>query len=88
MARGGVLVTMQEPYCDRDVDLDIARVLGLELFEDFNGDNHLSRDQKEYIASITKETEIALQVVLRNLDNLVLGEYEDSSSNRDWKLKI
>lgn len=65
---------------------DIAHILGWSLFEDHNGDKHLSPEQADRTRKIAGEMATALQVVLRTTSFLP-GVYRTSSPyGDDWTL--
>jgi hypothetical protein len=71
---GAPEIDPKRPYGNSSVRLDIAEILGLELFEDAEGEKHLSAEQKKYIDDLHRDTQTALQIVLRNFE-IKPGEY-------------
>lgn len=61
---GAPCVDPKRPYGNGDVEMDIAKILGWELFEDADGDKHLNGAQHALAERLHKETEEALRQVL------------------------
>ena len=47
---------------------DMADILGIELFEDKDGDRHLSREQMNYLSKTWSELLDAIEIILENAD--------------------
>lgn len=82
---GAPSIDCKRPYGNTDVYGDIAEILGWTLFEDADGDAHLSREQKELANRLHVETAIVLQI------GLLLGKFEvgtyrksDEYDERSW----
>lgn len=73
---GAPEIDPKRPYGNSSVELDIAEILGWELGED--DDDELTDEQRERAATLHRETQTALQVVLHTL-SLEPGTY----TNRD-----
>lgn len=61
---GAPSIDCKRPYGNSSVIEDIAEILGLEQFEDADGEKHLSKEQVELCEKLHGETEQALQIVL------------------------
>ena len=44
----------KRPFGSSDIEMDVAEILEWELFEDENGEKHLSKKQKEEAERLTK----------------------------------
>lgn len=62
---GAPEIDPKRPYGDGNVTHSIAELLSMELFEDADGEKHLSPEQDKYVRRLHRETQLALQVVLR-----------------------
>lgn len=85
---GAPEIDPKRPYGNSDVESDIAEILGLQLFEDAEGEKHLSAEQSQYIYDLHRDTKTALQIILRNCE-IKCGEYETDKydySGTDFKL--
>lgn len=80
-------VNLKRPYGNSSgVDRDIARILGWSVFVDADGEEHLTKEQRELAWRLHRETEQALQVVLAT-GGFTSGVYRTSSPySRDWTL--
>lgn len=84
---GAPEIDPKRPYGNSDVEMDIAKILELELFEDSGGEKHLSKEQYKMIVKLHKETETALQIVL-STQSFKEGLYELDQKylSTSWKL--
>jgi hypothetical protein len=71
---GAPAIDPKRPYGNSDVLGDIAEILGLQLFEDAEGEKHLSKEQDELCNKLHEEMETALQIILR-CKTFELGTY-------------
>lgn len=74
----------KRPYGDSDVEMSIAKALGMELFEDADEQKHVSKSQRQYIEKIESEMPTALQVVL-SAGTFEPGEYKCDKYDRNWQ---
>lgn len=80
----GPTINQKRPYRSGDVEQDIADLLGWELFEDADGEKHLSRAQYDTAQRLHAETSVALEIVLRT-SSFTPGLYRTSSLyDDDW----
>jgi len=78
-------IDFKKPYGNSCVLHDICEIIGLELFEDEEGEKHLSSDQSAYCKKIHRELTIVLQILVHNLA-IEVGEYELAEGyGIDWK---
>lgn len=82
---GAPTVDAKRPYGNGDYLNDISSILGMELFEDDQGEHHLSRQQAQQIEQLHRETEVALQVVLAT-GTFMPGVYVAGDYTDDWRL--
>jgi hypothetical protein len=82
---GAPAIDGKRPYGNGDVPRDMAELLGVEPAGDEYGDaEELSRDQREELLRLHRETETALQIVLVT-GAFEAGEYEASPYRIDWR---
>ncbi len=82
---GSPEVDIKRPYGNSNVFGDIAEILEIKLFEDFNGEKYMSPEQEKYIENIHREMGIALQIVVCCC-SFELGKYQRSQNYlNDWK---
>jgi hypothetical protein len=82
---GAPTINPKRPYGNSNVEMDVAEILGFELFEDADGCYHLSADQRRLVEKYHNETKTALQVVL-STGQFKAGVYVAPSYSRDWTL--
>lgn len=83
---GAPAIDPKRPYGNSDVEHDIAEILGWEIQTDEDDDRFLTRLQVETAEIFHRETETALQIVLRT-GSMAVGTYRRSKSWRtDWEL--
>lgn len=82
---GAPAVDAKRPYGNSDYLNDIAGILGMELFEDDQGEHHLTRAQAARIEQVHRETEVALQIVLAT-GTFMPGVYVAGDYTDDWRL--
>ena len=46
----------------------MAEILGIELFEDADGETYLTREQEDYISKIWSELVEAIKIIMENAD--------------------
>lgn len=46
----------------------MAEILGMELFEDADGERYLSREQEEYVSKVWSEILDAIKIIMENAD--------------------
>lgn len=63
---------------------DIAKIIGLELFIDANGDKHMNHEQEKLCETLHNEIEDALQILLSNC-SIEVGEYEGEKYRSAWR---
>ena len=84
---GAPAVNIKRPYGNSDIIEDIARIIGLELFEDAGGDVHLSKEQERSCIKLHKEMEHILQIVCFN-NGVKDGQiWERENKWDDWEMK-
>ena len=64
----------KRPYGNSDWEGDIARILDWEVFEDHEGEKHLSKEQYKLAERLHRELEEALQVFLLHAE-IELGTF-------------
>lgn len=74
----------KKPYGNSDVTMDIAEILGFSLFEDQNGEKHLSYEQCNLCRQLHAEIETVLQILLFNCA-IQSGEYEREQYSSQWR---
>lgn len=83
---GAPEINPKRPYGNSDVIDDIAEILEIKGKECSNcGEPDYSDKDFAYMEQIHKELETALKIVLSNLPNVKLGEYEYDGYN-EWSL--
>lgn len=81
---GAPCIDPKRPYGNSDVEKDIAEILQWGIKED----EELSDSQMEEAYKLHKETQIALQIVLRNIGKEIkLGTYTSEDYGVKWKYK-
>lgn len=81
---GAPCVDPKRPYGNSNVEGDIAEILGWELFEDADGDRHLSAEQRDAAERMHREMETVLQILVRQLA-IEPGEYRRPNDyGSDW----
>lgn len=79
---GAPAIYCKKPYGNSDVYGDIAKILGIERFVDSGEEISFSREQIDLMNILHKETETALQIVLRTGEFkpgiYVADEYDDN----------
>lgn len=80
---GAPAINCKRPYGNSDVEFDIAKLMGLPF--DRESDEPFAPNVLKAIRTLHKETETALQVVLRT-GSFVPGTYESDWIRGDWKL--
>lgn len=68
---------IKRPYGNKDVVEDIARILEWEVFVDYDGEKHLSKDQYERANQLHLQMEQVLQIFIC-MGNLTPGVYSKS----------
>ena len=86
---GAPAINCKRPYGNSDIHEDIAEVLGWELFEDADGQKHLSKSQRDRAEKLHKETKDALQIFLLWGRSPGFGVWvkEDRYLDHSWKQK-
>lgn len=80
---GAPCIDGKRPYGNSDVERDIAKILNWKINKEYD---ELSKSQIKEAEKLHRETEIALQIVLRHVDKkLKLGTYTCDDYGRDWK---
>lgn len=81
---GAPAINCKRPYGNSDVEEDIAEILGWTLRDD-----ELTSSQREEAATLHKETQTALQVIL-STQSFELGVYENYEKYDDtaWRKKV
>jgi len=64
--------------------MSIAKIIGLELFEDANEEEHLSKEQAKLCEKLHREMEDALQILLSNC-KIEVGKYECDEYGHVWQ---
>jgi hypothetical protein len=83
---GAPEIDPKRPYGNSDVELDIAEILGWELFVNCDEEKQLSKKQFDMAQKLHKETKQALQICLLT-QSFIVGVYEKKSySDRSWIL--
>lgn len=67
---GAPAIDCKKPYGNSDVHEDMAKILGIEGFEDSNEEIHFYKGQIELVNKLHKETMVTLQIVL------ITGKFE------------
>jgi hypothetical protein len=81
---GAPCIDPKRPYGNSDVENDIAEELGWEVFEDHDGEKHLSSEQYELAQRLHRETQTALQIVL-STGSFEPGNYvQRRRYGKDW----
>lgn len=62
--------------------MQMAEILGIELFEDYDGETHLTRAQEEHVSKVWSEILDAIQIIMENAD-LVLQSLSEGASEDD-----
>lgn len=81
---GAPCIDPKKPYGNFDVMSDIAKILGLELFEDGQGERYLTRQQLSLCKKLHAETEEALEILLSNC-KIEEGTYECEEFSANWR---
>lgn len=71
------------PYRSSNIEKNIAEIIGLELFEDADGEKHLSKIQYDLCVKLHQEMEKALSVVL-STTSFIPGRYTHLPYHRNW----
>ena len=79
---GVPIINPKRPYGNSDVYGDMAEILNIKPKED----GKFSEDQIKYMDRIHKETQTALQIVLR-IRKIQPGIYESDKYVTNWKLR-
>lgn len=83
---GAPAIDCKRPYGNSDVELDIAEILGWELFVDQHDERHLTAVQSDLARRLHEETLQALQCVLAGC-SIRPGIYRRSTPYLDdWEL--
>ncbi len=82
---GAPAIDCKRPYGNSDVYGDIAEILGWELFKDADGDEHLSKEQRDLADRLHSETKTVLQIALQ-VGEFKAGTYRkrDEYDARSW----
>ena len=60
----------------------MAEILGMELFEDADGERHLSRAQEEYVSKVWSELLDAIEIIVEGAD-LVLQSLGETANDEN-----
>jgi len=74
----------KRPYGNSDILYDMAEIIGLELFEDADGETHLSKEQAKLCKRLHREMEIVLQILVSNCE-IKVGKYECDEYGHEWR---
>lgn len=83
---GAPAIDCKRPYGNSGVYKDMAKILGIKGIEDDEGDIVFTRDQIEFMNMLHKETEIALQIVLKT-GRFETGIFVSSPNYGNWSKK-
>ena len=59
----------------------MAEILGMELFEDSDGERYLSREQEDYVSKVWSELLDAIKIIMENADLVYHGLGETVNEN-------
>jgi hypothetical protein len=62
---GAPAIDCKKPYGNSDVYENMAKILGIEGFENSDGEISFSEEQVDLMDKLHKETEVVLQIVLK-----------------------
>ena len=51
----------------------MAEILGIELFEDSDGEHHFTRAQEDYVSTVWSELLDAIKIIIENADLVLQG---------------
>lgn len=64
MEYGAPWINPKRPYGNSDVEEDIAEILGWKLFEDRDGEVHLSKEQSDMAYKLHRELVLVIQQII------------------------
>lgn len=80
---GAPEIDPKRPYGNSSVDCDVAEILGLDI--DWDRDDVISDQTREYCEMLHKQTEDALQIVLAT-GKFEVGTFEREDYSSNWKV--
>lgn len=84
---GAPIIDPKRPYGNSYVYEDIANILGIKGFKDYDDEISFSEEQKNLMDKLHRETETVLQIVLIS-GKFEAGTYEADEYHNNWELKL
>jgi hypothetical protein len=83
---GAPSIDCKKPYGNSDVYEDMAKILGIKGFEDYEGEISFSKEDVALMENLHKEIKVALQIVLRT-GKIEPGIYVADEYGDNWTKK-